>query len=149
MKLDIVVQNATSFTPVPSNQQFERWVSAALHNHGDAELLIRLVDRQESQRLNAQYRNDNKATNVLTFPADLPEEVGIALLGDIIICAPIVAEEAQDQLKTAEAHWAHLTIHCILHLLGHDHQVEGEASEMESIETRILQSLNFPDPYCW
>ncbi len=147
MKLDIVVQNATSFTPVPSNQQFERWANAVLHKHGDAELLIRLVDRQESLQLNAQYRHKNKATNVLSFPADLPEEVGLALLGDIIICTPIVAEEARDQHKTAEAHWAHLTIHGILHLLGHDHQLEQEASEMESLETRILQSLGFPDPY--
>ena len=147
MRLDIAVQNATSFTPVPSDLQFERWVSAALQEHGDAELLIRLVGRQESRQLNARYRHQNKATNVLSFPADLPEEVGLALLGDIIICAPIVAEEARDQHKTVEAHWAHLTVHGILHLLGHDHQAEEEASEMESLETRILQSLGFPGPY--
>jgi probable rRNA maturation factor len=147
VKLDIAVQNATSLTPVPSSQQFKRWASAALRKHGDAELLIRLVDRQESRRLNDQYRHKNKATSVLSFPADLPEKVGLALLGDIIICAPIVVEEARDQHKTAEAHWAHLTIHGILHLLGHDHQAEAEASEMESLETRILQSLGFPDPY--
>jgi probable rRNA maturation factor len=147
VKLDIAVQNANSFTPVPSDRQFERWASAALHKHGDAELLIRLVDRQESRQLNARYRHQNKPTNVLSFPADLPEEVGLALLGDIVICAPIVAEEARDQHKTAEAHWAHLTIHGILHLLGHDHEAEEEASEMESLETGILQSLGFPDPY--
>ncbi len=147
MKLDIAVQNATSFTPVPSDQQFARWASAALHQHGDAELLIRLVDRRESRQLNTRYRHKNKATNVLSFPADLPKEVGLALLGDIIICAPVVAEEARDQHKTAEAHWAHLTIHGILHLLGHDHQLEEEASAMESIESKILKSLGFPDPY--
>jgi probable rRNA maturation factor len=147
VKLDIAVQNATSFTPVPSDQQFERWASAALHKHGDAELLIRLVDRQESRQLNARYRHQNKATNVLSFPADLPEEVGLALLGDIVICAPIVAEEARDQYKSAEAHWAHLTVHGILHLLGHDHEAADAASEMESLETGILLSLGFPDPY--
>ena len=147
MKVDIAVQNATSFTPVPTNQQFARWASAALLEHGDAELLIRLVDRQESRQLNAQYRHKNKATNVLAFPADLPQEVGLALLGDIIICAPIVAEEAREQHKTAEAHWAHLTIHGILHLLGYDHQAEKEASEMESLEIELLKSLGFPDPY--
>ncbi len=145
--MKIAVQNATSFSPVPSDQQFTRWVSAALHKHGDAELLIRLVDRQESRQLNTRYRHKNKATNVLSFPADLPEEVGLQLLGDIIICAPIVAEEAREQHITAEAHWAHLTIHGILHLLGHDHELEEEASEMESIESRILNSLGFPDPY--
>ncbi len=149
MKVEIEVQNATSLTAVPSSQQFERWASAALRKHGDAEVLIRLVDRQESRRLNDQYRHENIATNVLSFPADLPEEVGLALLGDIIICAPIVVEEARDQHKTAEAHWAHLAIHGILHLLGHDHQAEEEASEMESLETRILQSLGFPDPYSY
>jgi probable rRNA maturation factor len=147
VKLDIAVQNATSFTPVPFDQQFEQWARAALHKHDGTELLIRLVDRQESRQLNAKYCHKNKATNVLSFPADLPEEVGLQLLGDIIICAPIVAEEARDQHKTAEAHWAHLTIHGILHLLGHDHQLEDEASAMESLETRILQSLGFPDPY--
>jgi len=147
VKFYLAVQNATSFTPVPSDQQFERWASAALHKHGGAELLIRLVDRRESRQLNTRYRHKNKATNVLSFPADLPEEVGLALLGDIIICAPVVAEEARDQHKTAEAHWAHLTIHGILHLLGHDHQLEEEASAMESIESRILKSLGFPDPY--
>ena len=118
-----------------------------MHQHGDAELLIRLVDRRESRQLNTRYRHKNNATNVLSFPADLPEEVGLALLGDIVICAPVVAEEARDQHKTAEAHWAHLTIHGILHLLGHDHQLEEEAAEMESIESRILKSLGFPDPY--
>ena len=146
-KVDIAVQNATSFTPVPSRQQFARWASAALHEHGEAKLLIRLVDRQESRQLNAQYRHKDKATNVLSFPADLRQEVGLALLGDIIICAPIVAEEAQNQHKTVEAHWAHLTIHGILHLLGHDHQAEQDASAMESLETGILRSLGFPDPY--
>ena len=143
----IAVQNATSFTSVPSDQQFARWAGAALHQHGDAELLIRLVDRRESRQLNTRYRHKNNATNVLSFPADLPEEVGLALLGDIVICAPVVAEEARDQHKTAEAHWAHLTIHGILHLLGHDHQLEEEAAEMESIESKILKSLGFPDPY--
>lgn len=147
VNLELEVQNATSFTPLPSHQQFERWVSAALHGHGDTELLIRLVDRSESRQLNTRYRHKNKATNVLSFPADLPEELGLALLGDIIICAPIVAEEARQQHKTAEAHWAHLTIHGTLHLLGHDHQAEEEASAMESLETGILQSLGFADPY--
>ena len=147
VKIDIAVQNATSVTSLPSKQQFEEWASAALHEHGDAELVIRLVDRHESRQLNAQYRHQDKATNVLSFAADLPEEVGLQLLGDIIICAPVVAEEAEVQHKTVEAHWAHLTIHGILHLLGHDHQAEEETFAMESLETRILQFLGFPDPY--
>ncbi len=147
MKIDIAVQNATSVASVPSKQKFERWASAALHEHGDAELLIRLVDRRESRQLNAQYRQKDKATNVLSFVADLPEEVGLRLLGDVVICAPVVAEEAEVQHKSVEAHWAHLTIHGILHLLGHDHQAEEETVAMESLETGILQFLGFPDPY--
>ncbi len=145
--LDIAVQNATSCAPLPSNQQFESWVGAALRKWGDAELLIRLVDRKESRQLNARYRHMDKATNVLSFPADLPEEIGLTLLGDIIICAPIVIEEARDQGKAVEAHWAHLTIHGTLHLIGYDHQTEEEASEMEPLETGILQTFGFPDPY--
>jgi probable rRNA maturation factor len=147
VQIDIAVQNATSVISVPSKKQFERWASAALHEHGDAELLIRLVDRQESRQLNARYRHKDKATNVLSFAADLPEEVGLKLLGDIIICAPVVVEEAEVQHKTVEAHWAHLTIHGILHLLGHNHQAKEETFAMESLETGILQFLGFPDPY--
>ena len=147
VKVDIAVQNATTITPVPSNQQFERWARAALKKDSNGELLIRLVDRQESRQLNARYRRINKATNVLSFPADIPREVALPLLGDLIICAPIVIKEAQEQNKSEEAHWAHLTIHGVLHLLGYDHQNEEEASEMESIETRILHSLGYSDPY--
>jgi probable rRNA maturation factor len=147
VKLDLAVQNVSSLTPVPTQQQFEKWVSAALQERGKTELLIRLVDRQESRQLNTQYGHKDKATNVLSFPADLPEEIGLALLGDIIICAPIVAEEAQSQCKPVETHWAHLAVHGVLHLLGHDHQVEEEASAMESLEIKIMQTLGYPDPY--
>ncbi len=146
-KLDLVVQNATSFLPVPTQQQFETWAKAALDERGDAELLIRLVDRQESRQLNKQYAEKNKATNVLSFPADLPAEIESALLGDLVICAQIVADEAENQQKSVEAHWAHLTIHGVLHLLGFDHQVEEEANKMESLEIRILRSLGYPNPY--
>jgi len=147
MMIDIEVQNVTSFAPVPSRLQFEQWAGAALGEITDAELLIRLVDRQESSQLNARYRDQNKATNVLSFPADLPQEVGLPLLGDIVICAPLVAEEAQAQNTSAEAHWAHLTIHGVFHLLGYDHQSYEDAARMEPLESEILRSLGFPDPY--
>ncbi len=147
MMTDIEVQNVTSFSPVPSTQQFEQWAGAALGKITDAELLIRLVDRQESSRLNARYRQQNKATNVLSFPADLPQELGLPLLGDIVICAPLVVEEAQAQNTSTEAHWAHLTIHGVFHLLGFDHQCDEDAAKMELLESEILRSLGFPDPY--
>jgi probable rRNA maturation factor len=145
--IDIVVQNACSFSEVPCDQQFEQWATVALQERGEAEVLIRLVDKNESRQLNARYRNRDKATNVLSFPADLPQEIDLPLLGDVVICAPLVAQEAEQQNKSPESHWAHLTIHGTLHLLGYDHQTEEEAAEMESLETSLLQSIGFPDPY--
>jgi len=145
--IDIVVQNACSFTEVPCNQQFELWATVALQGRGEAELLIRLVEKNESRQLNARYRNRDKPTNVLSFPADLPQEIDLPLLGDVVICAPLVAQEAEEQNKSSLSHWAHLTIHGTLHLLGYDHQTEQEAAEMESLETCLLQSIGFPDPY--
>lgn len=147
MTIDIVVQNACSFSEVPCDQQFEQWATVALQERGEAEVLIRLVDKNESRQLNARYRNRDKATNVLSFPADLPQEIDLPLLGDVVICAPLVAQEAEQQNKSPESHWAHLTIHGTLHLLGYDHQTEEEAAEMESLETSLLQSIGFPDPY--
>ncbi len=147
MTIDIVVQNACSFSEVPCDQQFEQWATVALQERGEAEVLIRLVDKNESRQLNARYRNRDKATNVLSFPADLPQEIDLPLLGDVVICAPLVAQEAEQQNKSPESHWAHLTIHGTLHLLGYDHQTEEEAAEMESLETSLLRSIGFPDPY--
>ncbi len=147
MTIDIVVQNACSFSEVPCDQKFEQWATVALQERGEAELLIRLVEKNESRQLNARYRNRDKPTNVLSFPADLPQEIDLPLLGDVVICAPLVAQEAEQQNKSPESHWAHLTIHGTLHLLGYDHQTEEEAAEMESLETSLLQSIGFPDPY--
>jgi probable rRNA maturation factor len=147
MTIEIEVQNASSFIPVPSDLQFEHWAVAALPEQGDVELLIRLVDLEESRQMNARFSNRDKPTNVLSFPAGLPQEIDLPLLGDIIICAPLVAEEAQEQGKDPQAHWAHLTIHGTLHLLGYDHQTGKETAEMEALECRLLQSLGFPDPY--
>lgn len=117
------------------------------HECGAEELLIRLVGKEESRRLNAQFRNMDKPTNVLSFPADLPPEIKLPLLGDIVICANLVGSEAAEQGKSLESHWAHLTIHGILHLLGYDHQNEKAAAKMESLESYILKSLGYPDPY--
>jgi len=147
MTIDVEIQRESNFPSVPSNQQFEQWAAAALQDHGEAELVIRLVDLEESRRLNAQFANRNKATNVLSFPASLPPAVHLPLLGDIVICAPLVEHEAEEQNKPIMAHWAHLTIHGILHLLGHDHQSGREAAKMEALETRLVQSFGFEDPY--
>ena len=147
MTIEVEVQRETSISSLPSDQQFEQWATAVLRGHGEAELVIRLVDQEESRRLNEQFANRNKPTNVLSFPAGLPPSIGLPLLGDIVICAPLVEREAEDQNKTILAHWAHLTIHGILHLLGHDHQSGDEAADMEALETGLVQSFGFPDPY--
>jgi probable rRNA maturation factor len=145
--IELEVQRATTWEPLPSDEQFGLWVRTALQGRSSAELAIRIVDREESRRLNRQYRGKDAPTNVLSFPADLPGEIGLNLLGDILICAPQVAEEALAQGKSEHAHWAHLTIHGVLHLLGYDHQQAAEAEVMEGIETALLESLGIPNPY--
>lgn len=147
MTIEVDVQFAVDGTGLPDVADFRAWAGAALAGRGDAELAVRIVDEAESRQLNATYRGKDAPTNVLSFPADLPPGVDLPLLGDIVICAPRVADEAREQGKEARAHWAHLTVHGVLHLLGHDHQEEREAAEMEGLESRILVALGFPDPW--
>ena len=145
--IELDVQRATSWEPLPTDEQFGLWVRTALRERTPAELAIRIVDCEESRRLNRQYSGKDAPTNVLSFPADLPKDIGLNLLGDILICAPQVAEEALAQGKPELAHWAHLTIHGVLHLLGHDHHQAAEAEVMEGIEIALLESLGIPNPY--
>ena len=147
MTIELDLQLSGEHDDIPADEDFHRWVGAALAGHETAELTIRIVDREESHALNHQYRGKDRPTNVLSFPAELPPGVDIPLLGDIVICAPLVAEEASEQEKTNRAHWAHLTVHGVLHLLGHDHQADEEAEEMERLEISILHGLGFADPY--
>jgi len=147
MAIEIDVQFATAFTPLPDETQIELWATTALRGREKAQLTVRLVDEAESRQLNARYRGKNTPTNVLSFPAELPQGIEIPLLGDVVICAPLVEREAGEQHKKIDAHWAHLVIHGVLHLLGHDHQEEAEAEEMETIESDLLFSLGFPDPW--
>ncbi|MRH78582.1 rRNA maturation RNase YbeY [Spiribacter sp. C176] len=144
---DLTIQRATHL-PTPSDADFEEWVAAALESAPVAhELVVRLVDEAESQALNDQYRGQDRPTNVLSFPTDLPPDIDLSLLGDIVICAPVVEREAIEQKKAPKAHWAHLTIHGVLHLLGYDHQDDQEAKRMETIECAILSSLGYANPY--
>jgi probable rRNA maturation factor len=147
MTIEVDVQNATAFEPLPDDAQFRLWVETALRGKSEAELTLRLVDRDESRKLNSRYRGQDQPTNVLSFPAELPPGIDIPLLGDIVICAPLVGEESEAQDKSLPAHWAHLVIHGVLHLLGHDHQIEQEAVEMEAMEVELLASLGFGNPY--
>ncbi len=148
MNLCIDLQNASSASAPPSLSDFERWVGAALNGHrAEAEVSIRLVDEEESATLNAQYRHKDSPTNVLSFPADLPAELKLPLLGDLVICSGVVRREAHEQGKTETAHWAHMVIHGTLHLIGYDHIDEREAEEMEALEIDILETLEFANPY--
>jgi probable rRNA maturation factor len=133
---------------LPAPEQFRTWVAAAVgRERAQAEVSVRIVDTAEGQELNRRYRHRDYATNVLSFPADLPPELGLPLLGDLVLCAPVIAREAEAQGKAVEQHWAHLTVHGTLHLLGHDHETPAEAREMESLEIQVLERLGIPDPY--
>ncbi|MBE9537929.1 MAG: rRNA maturation RNase YbeY [Proteobacteria bacterium] len=147
MNLQVDIQKATN-EPVPEEEDIRRWIRAALvDRREDTEITVRLVEHDEMAQLNRTYRGKTGATNVLSFPADLPADLALPLLGDIVICAPLVSREAAAQQKPDDAHWAHLTVHGTLHLLGYDHIEEEEATIMEARETKILAALNYPCPY--
>ncbi|MDY0050306.1 MAG: rRNA maturation RNase YbeY [Halothiobacillaceae bacterium] len=149
-RLDIELQNESHGPCVPDERALHVWVRAALDGAGfagDAELTCRVVDEAEGRELNAQWRGKDYATNVLSFPLDMPEEAGIPYLGDLVVCAPVVGREAAEQGKDVEAHWAHLIVHGVLHLLGFDHIDNAEAEEMERLEVHVLATLGYPDPY--
>jgi len=145
--IEIGLQNAAD-SPIPDQQDFLTWVGLACEpQKPNAEVSIRIVEKDESQALNKQYRGKDKPTNVLSFPTEFPEGVDIPFLGDLVICAPIVINEAAEQHKTIEAHWAHMVIHGTLHLLGYDHIEDIEAEKMEELETALLQKLGHKCPY--
>lgn len=150
MKLHLDLQQATVHSLLPSEQDFYAWIQACLQHEGieEAELTIRLVDRDEIQTLNHQYRYKDKPTNVLSFPfEDDFSLLEVPFLGDLIICATIIEQEALEQQKQSLDHWAHITIHGCLHLLGYDHIEDQEANEMETLEKLILKQFNITDPY--
>ena len=140
-KLALAVQYAGAAQDVPTVAQFRKWAKQALRT--DAEIALRVVDEDEGRMLNREYRGKDYATNVLTFPlADEP-----LLMGDIVLCAPVVAREAEAQQKPLLAHYAHLTVHGVLHLQGYDHETDAEAVQMENLETEIITQMGYADPY--
>lgn len=163
--MPVELQHASDQDGLPDSAAVSQWVELALDRAADtsaqnAELCVRYVDAQEGQQLNAQYRNIDKATNVLSFPSDLDAPVVVegavaaatddalpALLGDLVICGPVVAQEAATQGKTLTDHVAHMVVHGVLHLLGHDHETDNEAQAMESLEVSLLAELGVANPY--
>jgi len=146
--VELDLQQASS-RAIPSEAQFRQWCALALRQRtADSELTIRIVDEAEGQLLNNTYRQRDYPTNVLSFPADVPDDMlDIPLLGDLVVCAAVVEREAAEQGKPVDAHWAHMVIHGCLHLLGYDHIDDEEADEMESLERELLAELGHPDPY--
>lgn len=135
---------------LPKHSSFQRWIETALRmakRPGNGELSIRIVDAEEGRSLNRQYRQRDYATNVLSFPVELPSGIKLPLLGDLVICAAVVAREADEQNKRLRDHYAHLSVHGTLHLLGFDHQIDAEAEHMEALERKILHKLQIADPY--
>jgi len=152
VRLDVSVGYALPRAGLPAAVSFRKWVAAALAGRiREADLAIRLVEDAEGRALNRHYRGKDYATNVLSFPADLPEGlpegVRLPLLGDLVLCAPVIAREAREQGKPLAAHYAHLTVHGTLHLLGWDHGDDVEAEAMEQLEREILAGLGIGDPY--
>ena len=148
MKINVDIENFSSCKNIPDEIFFHRWVSASLSSQKKPlEVVIRVINEDESAALNNRFRKKNVATNVLSFPADLPESLNYPLLGDLAICAQVVAREADEQNKDLVAHWAHIVIHGSLHLIGFDHEDDADAKKMEKMETKILSEFYFPSPY--
>jgi len=157
MAIDVQIQRATRSAAIPDDEQFQLWVELVVADErielgeNNLTLAIRVVDEEEGLHFNRKYRGENHATNILSFPAELPEGlppvVAQSHLGDLLVCAPLVVREAIEQGKPEINHWAHLTIHGVLHLLGFDHKQDESAALMEKLETELLAGLEIPDPY--
>lgn len=147
MEVDLDIQREVD--GLPKDQELVNWVREVLtlEQQGDTEITIRFVSEEESAELNHQYRNKQNSTNILSFPFEVPDEVELNLLGDLVICSDVVKKEAAEQKKEELAHWAHMVVHGTLHLLGYDHLTDAEATVMETKEIKILSQLGYSDPY--
>ncbi|MEH8020062.1 rRNA maturation RNase YbeY [Rheinheimera metallidurans] len=148
MAIILDLQLASTADNLPLETEIQQWLEAAiLPFQAEAEVTVRIVDNNESQQLNLAYRGKDKPTNVLSFPFQCPPGIELSLLGDLVICAPVVVTEAKEQSKRLTAHWAHMVVHGSLHLLGFDHINDDDAEQMETEEVTILQQLGFTNPY--
>jgi len=146
--------NQQEISEIPTQELLETWADLAYRSAAERgelppsnECTLRIVDAEEIQVLNKQYRGKDKPTNVLSFPFDVPDGIELALLGDVVICHQVVKAEAEQQNKTLDQHYAHMVTHGVLHLCGYDHEVTMEAEEMEALEAKILSQSGFPNPY--
>lgn len=147
--LNTAIQQCSTCSHVPGREKVSRWAGAAFTavSKDDGDVTIRIVDREEGAELNRRYRNGSRETNVLSFDYANDPHAPPGQLGDIVICAPVVGDEASAQSKSVEAHWAHMVVHGVLHLCGYDHQHDAAAAEMEALEAQVLKALGYPAPY--
>ena len=146
-ELTVDLQNVFDGPGVPEESLLQAWAEAAWLGPEASEVTLRIVGIAEGQELNNQYRGKDKPTNVLSFPFEAPAGITIPLAGDLVICAPVVQNEAEEQLKEPAAHWAHMVVHGMLHLQGYDHINDEDAEAMEALEIRLLAQLGFGNPY--
>jgi probable rRNA maturation factor len=146
-ELTVDFQNVYDGEGVPDKALFRKWAQAAWLGENPSEVTIRIVGALESQGLNHEYRGKDRPTNVLSFPFEAPAGITVPLVGDLVICAPVVEKEAGEQHKTMAAHWAHMVVHGMLHLQGYDHIEDKDAEVMEDVEIRLLKQLGYDNPY--
>jgi probable rRNA maturation factor len=132
---------------MPDSNAFQLWAESAYLSNEDVVASLQVVSRDEMQELNRKYRDQDKPTNVLSYPMELPDEVSIKLLGDLALCADVINVEAEEQAKDCDAHWAHMIVHGMLHLQGYDHVIKEDAGKMEAVEINVLNKLGFGNPY--
>jgi probable rRNA maturation factor len=147
LTLKVDVQYAFAKPSLPTVEQLRTWASAAALGARQAEVVVRIVGEDESARLNQHYRHQCGPTNVLSFPFEAPPQVSLPLLGDLVLCAPVIAREARAQAKPESSHWAHMVVHGMLHLQGYNHATDAQAREMEELEIEIMARLGFDNPY--
>ncbi len=148
--LHIDIQRVSTDSKQPDDSSIQHWLQTTLELeslNGQIELCVRIVDESEMRALNQQYRQRSGSTNVLSFAVDKIPEIPVYMLGDLVICAPVVTREAQQQKKTLNSHWAHMVVHGVLHLCGYDHMNQIDAQQMENREMLILDKLGFSNPY--
>lgn len=145
---NVILQKINKASSIPTKKQFKTWIAQVLPaSKKNFEIVIRVVDTKEITQINKKYRKKNKPTNIISFPFEQLPGIKTSILGDLIICAPLVKEEAKLQNKIIKDHWAHLVIHGVLHLLGHDHENDTEADQMERLEIKLLKKLGIANPY--
>ena len=145
--IELSVSDDVNKLNLPSEENFQHWAQSSYAGNNEVVASLQIVSSDEMQVLNRDYRGKDKPTNVLSFPMELPEEVGINILGDLALCDEVIESEAEEQDKQVEAHWAHMVVHGMLHLQGYDHIGDDEANVMETKEIEIMKALGFNNPY--